>query len=629
MNGNFLMQAVVYLTAAVVCVPVARRLGLGSVLGYLLSGILIGPFLLGFIGEEGRDIMNFAEFGVVMMLFLVGLELEPAQFWRMRRMIVGMGTLQICLTAALISAAALFLGLSWQASLAAGLALAMSSTAIVLQTLNEKGMMRTAGGQSSFAVLLFQDISVIPILAILPLLALPAAGAGDAGHQSLLSGLPGWMQTLGVLLAVALVILAGRFVIVPLLRLVARTHLRELFTASALLIIVSTAWLMELVGLSPALGTFLAGVILANSEYRHELESDLEPFKGLLLGLFFIAVGASINFSLVAGDPAGIVSLVLGVMVLKTLVLLVTGRVFGLGTDQNLWFAFGLSQVGEFAFVLLSFINQLEILDNEWMERMMVVTAVSMTLTPLLLMLHEKVLVPRLGTLPAETREADAISEHNPVIIAGFSQFGSTIGRFLRASGVEATVLDNDSDRVDLLRKMGFKVYYGDASRFDLLESAGAREAKILISAISSPEINAGLVETVRKHFPHLRIMIRVKDRFDAYELMDMGVENLYRESVDTSVRLGVDVLRSLGHRGYSATRAGQNFLKYDEQALRKLAGERHDMKQYIFSVRQQIELQEQLLAEDRQNILSTNDLAWDSEHMRETISKHVPEADG
>jgi CPA2 family monovalent cation:H+ antiporter-2 len=614
MSNIFLHDALIYLAAAVVFVPIAKKLGMGSVLGYLLGGIIIGPFFLGFIGQEGKDIMHFAEFGVVMMLFLVGLELEPSNFWRMRNLILGTGSVQLCTTTILIFAVFLFIGFSWQAALACGLALAMSSTAIVMQTLREKGLTRTESGKSSFAVLLFQDIAVIPILALLPLLAFSAVHAPATGNVTLLSGQPGWAQTVTLLGAVGLVILSGRFVIVPFLRFIARIHLRELFTAAALLIVIGTAYIMMLVGLSPALGTFLAGVVLANSEFRHELESDIEPFKGILLGLFFISVGASINFSLIVNNPLKIVALVCGIIVIKASVLFLTGKLSRLSFDQNLLFTLGLAQVGEFAFVLFSFIHQLNILPAQWTDMMMGVTAISMTVTPLLLLLNERFIFPRFGTKEKEEKEADDIDVHNPVIIAGFGHFGSTLGRFLRANGIHATILDNDSDRVDLLRKMGFKVFYGDATRIDILKSAGADEARVLIAAIDSPETNYDLVEKTKKLFPHLTIMVRARSRLDAYELIDIGVKDIYRESLDTSVRLGIDVLIKLGVRKYSATRAGQNFIKYDEAAMYQLAPHRHDQDTYIFNTREQIQLQEQLLTNDREVNPTLNDHAWDSD---------------
>lgn len=614
MTEGFLFQALIYLTAAIVCVPIAKRLGMGSVLGYLLAGIVIGPYALGFIGREGQDIMHFAEFGVVMMLFLIGLELEPSHFWGMRHRILGMGSAQIIVTSLVLCAGMMLLNFNWKTALASSLALAMSSTAIVLQSMKEKGLGDTEAGKSSFAVLLFQDIAVIPILALLPLLAVSTDHGTGGQSKAILEGLPGWLQTAAVLGAGGAVVLAGRFVIVPFLRVVARTHLRELLTAAALLIVIATAFLMQLVGLSPALGTFLAGVVLANSEFRHELESDIEPFKGLLLGLFFIAVGASINFKLLIDSPLQIISLVFAVIAVKTIVLIGTGRLFKITFDQNLIFALGLSQVGEFAFVLFGFMHQLHILPDHLTDIMMAVTAFSMTITPLLLFINERFILPRFGILEAEVKEADVIDVQHPVIIAGFGDFGSTIGRFLRANGIAATILDNDSDRVDLLRKMGFKVFYGDAARPDILKSAGADAARVLITAVADPSTNCDLVEKIQKHYPHLTIMVRTKDRHGAYEMLDMGVKDVYRESLDTSIRLGVDVLVKLGYRRYSATRAGQNFLKYDEAALLKLAPHRHDEKSYIYNAREQITLQEQLLANDREVNPTINDHAWESD---------------
>lgn len=621
MSGGFLLQAVVYLSAAVVCVPIAKRLGMGSVLGYIGAGILIGPFVLGFIGEEGADIMHVAEFGVVVMLFLIGLELEPARFWSMRRMVFGVGVSQMVGTSVILFLAGVVLGFTWQMSLACGLALAMSSTAIVLQSLKEQGELRTPLGEFSFSILLFQDISVIPILATIPLLAVTPVIAPGSGH-GFLSDLPGWGKALAVLGAVGLIILAGRVVVVPLLRLVARTRLRELFIASALLIVVAIAFLMEQVGLSPALGTFLAGVVLANSEFKHELESDLEPFKGLLLGLFFIAVGASINFTLLLDSPSEIFAVTSGVIALKGIVIFVLGRANRLPADTSLSFAIGLSQIGEFAFVLFALMGQVGIVSPEWTDTLMAVTALSMTTTPLLIMLNERFLRPRFGLQPPSQREPDIVEQRNKVILAGFAHFGSTVGRFLRANGVNATILDSDASRVDLLRKMGFKVYFGDVTRMDLLESAGAAEAEILVIAIDSPETNLELVRLLRKHFPNLHLMVRARNRYDAYELLDLGVRDIYRESLDTSVRMGVDVLTKLGYRRYTATRAGQKFLRYDEEALKELAVHRRDAKQYVSRVREQIALQEQLLNEDLEHDPSANDHAWDSSHVRETLVK-------
>ena len=622
MGNGFLFQAVIYISAAIICVPIAKRFAMGSVLGYLIAGMLIGPFVLGFIGHEGKDLMHFAEFGVVMMLFLIGLELEPSHLWKIRKQIIGVGLSQVLITTAVVMAIGIAASLLWQSALAIGFAFAMSSTAIVLQSLKEKGLMKEPSGQFSFAVLLFQDIAVIPILAILPLLVfLPITNSVDV-HGGGIEGLSKWLQTTAVLAAVGGIVLIGKYAIVPLLRLIANTHMRELFTASALLIVVAIALLMQQVGLSPALGTFLAGVILANSEFKHELESDLEPFKGLLLGLFFISVGASIDFHLMYENAATIALITIAVICVKALVLFVIGKKAKLSLDQNLIFAIGLSQVGEFAFVLFSFIGTHNILTPQQTDMMMAVTALSMTISPLLLIVLDKWILPSLAknNNAESAKEADAVDEKNAVLLVGFGHFGTTIARFLRANGVAATVLDNSSEQVDLLRKMGFKVFYGDATRVDILEAAGAAEAKILIIAIDSPEINLEIVKIAKQHFPNLEIMVRSKNRMDTYDLLDEGVDNIYREHLDTSIRLGVDVMKKLGYRTYSAFRAGQNFIKYDEAALRTLSQNRKDMKVYISAVREQIALQEELLQNDRQIVPSANDHAWDSKEMREKI---------
>jgi CPA2 family monovalent cation:H+ antiporter-2 len=622
MNNQFLFTAIVFLGAALICVPLAKRIGMGSVLGYLIAGAVIGPYLLGFVGDEGEDIMHFAEFGVVMMLFLVGLELEPQKLWKLRKSIIGSGLLQVGFTTAMFIIAGIALGYDWKLSLAVGLALAMSSTAITMQTLTEKGLMQSQSGKQSFAVLLFQDISVIPILALMPLLAVNAIQKTGVDSHSLLHNYPGWLQTVGLLLAVSIIVLVGRFLIVPLLRVVAKTKLRELFTASALLIVFAIAYLMQLVGVSPALGTFLAGVVLANSEFRHELESDIDPFKGLLLGIFFIAVGASVNFGLIQSIPLTIIGITIGVILIKSIVLFIVGRIAGLKRDQQIIFCVSLSQIGEFAFVLFSFMGQLNILANTNLDIFMAATALSMAITPIMFLVAEKWFIGREKIVIGSEKEHDNINEHNQVIIAGFSHYGSTIGRFLRANGIEATILDNDSDRVDLLRKMGFKVYYGDVTRLELLHSVGAANAKLLISAIDSPETTLELIEITQKHFPKLELMIRARNRYHAYELIDKGINYIYREAFDSSVRMGVDALKLMGFRGYSATRAGQNFIKYDEKSLIELSKNRHDQKLYISSVREQIAQQEELLKSDIGQTTANEDHAWDSDHMRETIRK-------
>jgi monovalent cation:proton antiporter-2 (CPA2) family protein len=630
MSDDVLTQAFIYLAAAVIAVPVAKRLGLGSVLGYLIAGVVIGPFGLGLLGEGGEDVMHFAEFGVVMMLFVVGLELEPNLLWRLRGPILGMGGLQVVGTAAVVTAGAMLVGLAWQPAVAVGLTLALSSTAIVLQSLQEKGLLRTAGGQSSFAVLLFQDIAVIPMLALFPLLATvphSATGASEESHAAeattWISGLPAWAQTLAVLAAVAGVVLSGRFLVRPALRAVAATRLRELFTAAALLLVIGIALLMTQVGLSPALGTFLAGVVLANSEYRHELEGDIEPFKGLLLGLFFIAVGASIDVALILAQPLLIVGLVLAIIAVKFAVLFAISRAFKLSLDQGLLLAFALPQVGEFGFVLFAFANQQGVLDTTITSPLVAAVALSMALTPLLLLVNERFVQPRFGTRERAAGEPDTIDDRSPVIIAGFGEFGATVGRLLRANGVRATVLDLDSDRVDLLRKLGMEVYYGDASRYDLLLSAGAEEAKLLVLALDSPERTVELVHTARTHFPHLQIMARAFEWNDAHDLLEAGVEHVYRQSLDTALRAGTEALRLLGARAYTAQRAAQKFLRHDEESLRQLTRSRAaDRTSYLSAARQRIEDLERIMLADRAEPQLDRDAGWDPESLREEVRR-------
>lgn len=622
---GFFAQSIIYIVAAIVCVLITKRLGMSSILGYLFAGVLIGPYLLKFISNEseGQDIMHGTEFGVVMMLFLIGLELEPKNLWKMRDLILRVGLSQVLITAALLFGLAVSLGVSWNISLAVALSMALSSTAIVLQSLKEKNQLDSKEGKMSFGVLLMQDIAVIPILAILPLLAISqASSVGTEDHSNFLSDFPSWLQTVFIFAAIGVVVLLGRYAFGPLLHLVVKTRLRELFVAAALLIVTGIAFLMEVVGLSPALGTFLAGVILANSPYKHALETDLEPFKGLLLGLFFMAVGATINFDLIGSDPVKVISLTFGVMGVKALILFSIGYFKKLTTKENLNFAFGLAQVSEFSFVTYSFAFQLEIFSKEFTDLLMAVTALSMALSPILMVILEKTIFRKLEKPEdKKDRDADPIDSRNQVILLGFGNFGSTIGRFLRANGVEATILDSDPDRIENLRKMGFKVYFGDGTRVDLLESAGAEEAKILVSAIDSTEHSKRIIKICQEHFPNLEVLLRARNRFDAYELMEMGIRNIYREHLDTSIRMGVDVLTKLGFRAYTVNRLAHQFREYDEQALRVLVNYKNNKKEYITKVKKEIEIQEAMLGGELSKKFSLNDHAWDSEQMKDQTS--------
>jgi monovalent cation:proton antiporter-2 (CPA2) family protein len=615
MDKSFLFQAIVYLASAVIGVNIAKRLGLGTVLGYLLAGVAIGPFILGFVGEEGKDIMHVSEFGVVMMLFVIGLELEPNLLWRMRKLVVGLGGMQVLVTTIAISLVAYILGQSWQAALAIGATLSLSSTAIVMQTLNEKSLLKTSAGNSSFAVLLSQDIAVIPLLAVFPILATKVI---DNQSASLIGNFSGWQQTLIVLGAIAIIVVAGKYVVSPVFRWVAKTRQRELFMATALLLVFLIAELMIVVGLSPALGTFLAGVVLANSEFRHELESDIDPFKGLLLGLFFISVGSTIDFGLVKDNFLIVIALVLGLMLLKGIILYVLGKSFGLKGDQNMLFAVSLAQMGEFAFVLFSFAGQYALINAHDIDLLIAVVALSMALTPLFFVINERLILPKYFTREQSSRTADEIHDKNPVIIAGFGRYGNIVGRFLRANGVSATVLDNDSDRVELLRRFGYKVYYGDASRFDLMKAAGAETAKIIIIAMDTPQQCLEMVAMVKKNFPHLKILSRAYDRNDSFDLMESGVDYIYRETLDSSLRLGADALQMIGFRAYQTHRAARTFLKHDERVLADLIKHRHDSKSYISVAKEKItELEELILRDIKDEGILERDSGWDSEKLR------------
>lgn len=598
---SLLFHAFVYLLAAVVAVPVATRFRLGSVLGYLLAGALIGPHLLNLVGDRSSDVMHFAEFGVVMMLFLVGLELQPSRLWAMRAQLLGLGGLQVLGTTAVIAGVGLAFGIDGRVAIAGGLILAMSSTAIVLQSLQERGQMKTPAGEASFAVLLFQDIAVIPILALLPLLAVSGSNIQEV-EKTGIAAFSGWQQTAFVVLAVIGIVFIGRNLINPLFRAIARTGQRELFTAAALLLVVGIALIMQLVGLSAALGTFVAGVVLANSEYRHELEADIEPFKGLLLGLFFITVGANIDFALLRAQPGLIAALVTGLLVVKFGVLLILSRIFKLSTPEGLFFSFALAQGGEFAFVLLSFVVDHNVLTATQASPLVAAVALSMAITPLLFVVNDRFVQPRFSRARKTERAADPIdpaSQENPVIIAGFGRFGHIVGRLLRANGIGTTVLDLDAEQVEIVRRLGIKVFYGDATRLELLHAAGAARARIIVIAIDDEQKAVALAETIQKHFPNLKIFARAVGRVHAYEFQKRGIQSFYRETVGSSLDLGIDVMRELGFRRLQAQRAALMFKRHDEQSVRELAQFWEDDDAYFKNARQHIEAFEQMFASD------------------------------
>ncbi|MCZ6790513.1 MAG: glutathione-regulated potassium-efflux system protein KefC [Candidatus Dadabacteria bacterium] len=616
-TNSFLFQAFVYLSAAVVSVPIAKRLGLGSVLGYLFAGIIIGPFVFKFVGMETETVLHFAEFGVVLMLFLIGLELQPSRLWKLRGPILGLGGLQVGITTMIIFLIGFFLGLGWKISLAIGLILALSSTAIVLQTLNEKGLIKTEAGQSSFSVLLFQDIAVIPMLAILPLLAAPIIGSiGQSGAQIHHGGfgveaLPGWQQAILVAVVIGTIIVVGRFLVRYVFRFIAETRLREIFTAFALFLVIGIALSMQLVGLSAALGTFLAGVVLADSEYRHELESNIEPFKGLLLGLFFISVGASIDFNLLQQEPYLILGLVVGLIVIKLVILFVLGFVFKMSMSQNFLFSFSLAQGGEFAFVLFSFATQNRVIPESISDTLILVVAVSMALTPILMIFNEKLLQPRFSNLD-EKPESDTIDEKNIVIIAGFGRFGQIVGRLLHANNIGTTVLDYKPSQIDMVRKFGYKVFYGDASRIDLLHSAGASEAKLFILAIDDKEKALEIAETVKKHFPNLEVLARSFDRRHTYELMNLGVRVIQRETFNSALELGTSALRHLGFHGYQAHRAALIFKHHDEKTLVDLHEHWGDEKTFLIQMQERNQDLIDLLSSDEEELEENIDHSWE-----------------
>jgi glutathione-regulated potassium-efflux system ancillary protein KefC len=520
-------EALVYLAAAVVCVPLARRLGLGSVLGYLIAGALIGPWGLGFI-RNIESAAHLAEFGVVLMLFVIGLELEPKRLMAMKRDVFGGGSLQVGLCGAALGGAILAWGGEWKVALTAGLALALSSTAIAVATMNERNFMPTPTGRTAFSILLFQDIAAIPLLAVIPLLGV-VTGGGESG----------WLMAGKAFGAIAVVFLVGRFLMCPLLRAVAAADLREVFTAFALLIVIGIAQLMALAGLSMGLGAFLAGVLLAGSEYRHALETDIEPFKGLLLGLFFIAVGMAIDFGLLVNAPVKVLGAVLAYLAIKIVALWIVARVMGVNARQRLLFAALISQGGEFAFVVFGAARLAGVMDRATEALLTLVVALSMATTPLLLIAHDAWMA-RVEGGKGDGKSADAIDEKDaPVIIAGFGRFGQIVGRLLMANGFKAVVLDHDPDQIEMLRRFGNKVFYGDATRLDLLEAAGAGGARLLVNAIDDVDDNLKLTDLARQHFPRLPILARARNVTHYLELKRRGVAMVERESFEAALAAG------------------------------------------------------------------------------------------
>lgn len=590
-HGDFLSTAFIYLLAAVASVPIAKRLGLGSVLGYLIAGVLIGPFGIGAVGDQ-TEMLHFAEFGVVMMLFLIGLELRPNLLWNMRSLIVGAGLTQVVATTVVLTGIAFFLIDGFNQALALGLIFALSSTAIVLQSLAEKGLMKTPGGQTSFGILLMQDLAVIPIISLLPLLATTTVieGATEPGQSTLL-------RVTTPLVAVVVLIVAGRYVVQPIFRFIAHSRLREIFTAAALLMVVAIALLMNLVGLSPALGAFVAGVVLAENEYRHEIESDLEPFKGMLMGLFFLGVGASVDFNLFAEELRLILSVVGLLILAKFVLLLIVGRVCRLDTRSSLMVAFFLAQGGEFGFVLFEYARQSAVFEERIAAIGTLVVALSMISAPLMMIIYEKLVAPRLEKLPQD-EDAD-IEPNGPIIVVGFGRFGQIVSRMLIAAGHHLTILDHDAEQIQLVRRFGNKVFFGDASRLDLLRAAGAKEAQLLVIAVDSIEKSLQIVKTAQKHFPSLPLAVRARNRQHAYELIRRGVKVFERDTFGSAIMLGVDALQQLGVSEQAAQIAGERFAAHDKQTLDELSKLWGDDKAYGTAVRKNMQELTQILESD------------------------------
>ena len=590
---TFLLYSLVYLTAAVIAVSLARRWGLGSVLGYLLAGILIGPHMLAIVGEPGT-VMRFAEFGVVMMLFLIGLELRPERLWKLRKSIFGLGSVQVILCALCALVILWGLGQEWRTSLAIGLILALSSTAMVLQSLQEKHWLRSTGGQYSFSVLLFQDIAVIPMLILFPLLAVDATTVNlpDTWDATFL------MRALLGLGGVLTIVILGYYATNPLLRFIAATGLEELFTACTLMIIIGIALLMDFVGLSPVLGTFLAGVVLAESAFRIQLERTLAPFKGLLLGLFFITIGASIDFALLANHPWTIGIAVFALVSLKCALLWILAYLFRLRGHHRWLFALALAQGGEFAFVLATYAMQIGVIDRFQAGMLNLVVALSMLCTPLLLIIYQRLVV--LHTKTSSPPPEDSIEPTQTVIITGFGRFGQVVGRLLIGCGYHLSILDHNPQHIALLRRFGNKVHFGDASRADILAAAGAHDAQMLVIAVGNAKRSLEIVHTAQQHFPNLKLLVRAIDRRHTYELMRLGVTIIKRDTFGSALAMGVEALKNLGMPSVQAEHAGKLFAEHDEQSLAILAEHWGNDKAYGLAVRRRLDDLAQVLRQDQ-----------------------------
>jgi glutathione-regulated potassium-efflux system ancillary protein KefC len=576
-------EALIFLAAAVICVPLAARFGLGSVLGYLIAGAVIGPWGMGLIAHV-ESAQNLAELGVVLMLFVIGLELDPRKLSAMRRTVFAGGTLQLAVSGAALAAGMALLGFAWPAALVGGLALALSSTAIATQAMAERNMLETPPGRATFGILLFQDIAAIPLIGLVPFVG------GVKGGDSI------WMRIGLAVAAVTGVVVLGRYLIRPALRLIARTGIREVFTAFALLLVIGIAELMALAGVSMALGAFLAGVLLAGSEFRHALESDIEPFKGLLLGLFFISVGMTIDFGLLASRPALVLALLGGFLALKIASLWAVARALDMCRERWL-FAVLLSQGGEFAFVVFGVARDARVFTQEWEALLTIAVALSMATTPLLLLLHDRVA----GRSAGKEREPDAVSAEGPVIIAGFGRFGQIVGRLLLANGIRPVLIDHDPDEVETLRRFGFRVFYGDATRLDLLEAAGARKARLLVNAIDDVADSLALVDRARANFPDLPILSRARNVSHYFELRLRGVTVAERETFESALRVGRAALEALGFDRYRARELADAFRRHNIASVDATLPFYQDEGRRLSMARQGREELERQFARDRE----------------------------
>lgn len=581
----YLTEVLIYLGVAVITVPLTKRVGLGSVLGYLLAGVIIGPSVLKLVTDV-ETILHFAELGVVFLLFIIGLEIQPSRLWVLRNSVFGLGGLQVLVSGLALTGLTILSGQPWQVATVVGFALALSSTAFVMQLLGEREELPSRYGRASFAVLLFQDMAVIPMLALLPLLAVGSSLDMDPKSIALAAG------------AILALIVGGHFALRPILRMVAGSGIRELITGVALFVVIGSATLMYKVGLSMGLGAFIAGMLLADSEFRHQLEVDIEPFKGLLLGLFFIAVGMSVNLGLISERAGDIFAIVVVLMLVKALILYLLGGRFSLTTAERIRLGLILSQGGEFAFVLFTAAVTSDVMPAELSELLIVVVSVSMALTPLVMIAADR-LLSRAGR-DAQPSYDTMENDENEVIIVSFGRFGQIIGRVLRSKGIPFTALEADPEQVEVVRRFGNKVYFGDARRLDLLEAAGAENAKYLIMAIDDVERSVEAAELIRQRFPHLKILARARNRVHAYRLMDLGISRPIRDTLHSSLYMATHLLELLGHSPQEAKRATETFLEYDERFMREQSAFYQDESQLIQTAKQAADQLASVLRTDR-----------------------------